>query len=182
MTTKVTQAQEPEQPVVDDLAPLSSEDEAVLNEEIAKEASDTKPINLIGGSAIGLPSIKQMRALLERPIPQRLLKTMKNYGGTGTITYLHWTTVKKFLDLRSPGWEYYITHIVPTEIGVAVAVKLVIPCSDGNIISGGIGFEAHRQGAKNNPTGFGGAAVVAERQALKRASSLAGLGFALYQG
>src|SRR5688572_22063321 len=99
----------------DDLSPLSPEEEAVLNEELQKEAQTPDAPDV---KTEVLPTMKQMRALLERPIPPRLLKTMKNYGGTGTITYLHWTTVKKFLDLRSPGWEYTITHVVTTEIGV----------------------------------------------------------------
>lgn len=177
MTKTTTQEQITQ--VADDLAPLSPEDAQALQEEVQKESATNVTPDV---STETLPTMKQMRALLERPIPPRLLKTMKNYGGSGTITYLHWTTVKKFLDLRSPGWEYAITHVVTTEIGVAVAVSLRVPCSDGAIVTGGIGFEPHRQGRDNKPTGFGGAAVVAERQALKRASSLAGLGFSLYQG
>ena len=176
-TVETNEAETPQ--VVDDLSPLTPDEQQALDEEVQKEAETTQTPDIKTES---LPTMKQMRAMLERPIPPRLLKTMKNYGGSGVITYLHWTTVKKFLDLRSPGWEYSITHVVPTEIGVAVAVGLKIPCSDGAIVSGGIGFEPHRQGAQNKPTGFGGAAVVAERQALKRAAALAGLGFSLYQG
>lgn len=177
MTTKTQNEQE--QTVVDDLSPLSPEDQEALREEIAKEAQTSETPTT---KTEALPTVKAMREILKRPIPKRLLKEMKNYGGSGMITYIHWTTVKEFLDFRSPSWEYEITHVVTTEIGVAVAVKLVIPCSDGFIKTGGIGFEPHRQGKDNKPTGFGGAAVVAERQALKRAAALAGLGFSLYQG
>lgn len=178
MSNPQTQSQQITEPV-DDLSPLSPEDEAALQEEVAKEAQAGETPDV---KSEALPTMKQMRALLERPIPTRLLKSMKNYGGGGSITYIHWTTVKKFLDLRSPGWRYYVRQIAVTEIGVAIATELHVPCSDGTLVGSGVGFEPHRQGKDNKPTGFGGAPVVAERQALKRSAAMLGLGFSLYQG
>jgi len=163
-----------------DELPLSPADEAALNEEAAKEQAQIAAQVAPGAVAATLPTAAYMREMLSRPIPARLLKTMKNYGGGGTITYIHWTTAKKFMDLRSPGWQYFVRNIVVTEIGVAVSTEVRVPCSDGVIVGSGVGFEVHRQGKENKPTGFGGAPVVAERQAFKRSCAMLGLAAHLY--
>lgn len=168
------------QPESPDLAAPSEEDREAVEEGIKEEAASQ---NVPADTTTGLPTCAQMREILSRPIPARLIKTMRNYGGGAgakPISYLHWTTVKKFLDFRSPGWQYHVVNIVTTELGVAVSTEIHVPCSDGVLIASGIGFEPHRQGKDNKPTGFGGAAVVAERQAFKRASAMLGLGFDLY--
>jgi len=176
------QQETPETPDSPDLTAPSEEDRAAVEQSIQEEAATQGAPTAVTS---GLPTCAQMRELLSRPIPSRLIKTMKNYGGGASakpISYLHWTTVKKFLDFRSAGWQYFVRNIVTTELGVAVSTEIQVPCSDGVLIASGIGFEPHRQGRDNKPTGFGGAAVVAERQAFKRSAALLGLGFDLYEG
>jgi len=163
-----------------DELPLSAADEAELNAAAAEEAAALASQNNPDAKAQSLPTCAAMREMLSRPIPPRLLKKMRNYGGGGEITYIHWLTAKKFMDLRSPGWQYFVRGIVVTEIGVAVHTEVRVPCSDGVIVGSGVGFEPHRQGKDNKPTGFGGAPVVAERQSFKRSCAMLGLGANLY--
>lgn len=160
--------------------PLSEDDAAALEEEAAKEAaSSTKPT--IGAGATKQMTCAEMRAVLLQPIPPRLLKTMPGKGGSKPLKYIHWLTVMKFLDLRAPNWQKRITRVENSGLGCTVVCEISIECSDGTIVGSDVGFKTHTTGRDDKPTGFGGAPIVASRQALKRAAADLGLGRGLYE-
>lgn len=158
-----------------DALPLSEEDAAALAEEAERIAAQEK-----AAARTMLPTCAEMRAKLLTPIPPRLLKKMDGRGGS-KLTYIHWLTVLKFLDLWAPNWQGRVTSQLTTELGVSIAYEISIPCKDGVLIGSNVGFKEHRTGSANKPTGFGGAPIVAIRQAQKRAAAELGIGRGLYE-
>lgn len=127
-----------------------------------------------------LPTCKEMRALLQKPIHPKFLKKMSGRGGSGQLTYVHWLTIQRYLEAYAPNYSYRIVHVTDSELGVIITGELTIPCKDGTLVSSNVGFKEHRTGRDQKPTGYGGAAVVATRQALKRCAADLGLGRGLY--
>jgi hypothetical protein len=176
---------------VDEL-PMSEEDEKALNEELAKQKDEgtTDPRIDTKIAQAKLKSIAEIEADLSKPIPPRLLKTMPGRGGGKQLSYIHWLTAQKFLSLYAPGWSSRVTFVDPVgdeeKGGVVVGVEVSIPTQEGIVTRGNVGYKAYKTGkdkqtGEAKDTGFGGAALVAQRQAFKRAAADFGLARGLYE-
>lgn len=122
---------------------------------------------------------REMRALFERPIPKRLVKSM-NSGGR-SLKYLHWVVVAKLLAHFSPKSTGRVVNILSNEFGITVTYEIMVPCKDGTLFSSNVGYKEHTY-ANGKPMGFGGASLAAQRQAMKRAAADLGIGRGFYEG
>jgi hypothetical protein len=169
-----------------DEQPMSAEDEAVLNEELTKhrEEGTIDPLIATKIAQSNLKSIVEIETNLSKPIPPRLLKVF-TAGPAKGLSYIHWLTAQKFLSLYAPGWSSRITLIQPVgdELGggVVVGVEISIPAQEGLVTRGNVGYKTYKTGREQKDTGFGGAALVAQRQAFKRAAAEFGLARGLYE-
>lgn len=137
-----------------------------------------------------LPSIKDIINKLKmptgnraQPLPPSVLRTRKQGGST--LTYIDWQTALRMLDAYAPGADIVSSDPVlidagisdsggKSKAGVAVRVTISIPSAEGIISRSATGFKAIQSG------GYGDAVLNAERQALKRAAAMFGLGLYLY--
>ncbi len=103
------------------------------------------------------------------------------YGAAKGASYIPWMFVEKYLDHFAPGWSTKSVGF-STPVGATIITELSIPTRTGIVTRAGHGFEAHQtnSGGVVKDTGFGGAPVIASRQAFKRASVAFGLGRDLY--
>jgi hypothetical protein len=177
-------ANAPGQEIDIDEAGMSPEEEAALNEELAKaeaaksQPADNKTATLVS-QASNLRSIAEIERDLAKPIPARLLKSFRKAGQM--LTYIHWLTAQKFMSLYAPGWSKRVVSVSNVGDGAVVVVEVTVPTAEGPVTRGNVGYKAHKTGAEGKDTGFGGAALVAERQAEKRAFADFGLARSLYE-
>jgi hypothetical protein len=161
---------------------VSAEELAALDETIKEQ--ETHPLKKAALNAQGqlpLRTIQEIEADLSKPIPARFLRTLK-FGPAKGATYVPWMIVEKLLSYYAPGWSTTSAGF-STPIGTTIITHLTIPTVTGPVTRAGHGFEAHQTTnakGETKDTGFGGAAVVASRQAFKRASVAYGLGRDLY--
>lgn len=161
---------------------MSAEDEAALNEaleEAKSEAPDSTLQTRLSQNS-NLKSIVEIEEKLSRPIPPRLLKTFDKGSARG-LKYIHWLTAQKFLSLYAPGWSSRVVSVTDVGDGAVVNVEISIPTAEGLVTRGNVGYKEYKTGAANKATGFGGAALVAQRQAFKRAAAEFGLARGLYE-
>jgi hypothetical protein len=136
---------------------------------------------LAAQGSVGFKTIEQIEADLSKPLHPSHLKKLK-FGSAKGATYVPWMIAEKYLSHFAPGWSTVSTGF-STPIGVAIIVELTIPTANGLVTRAGHGFEAHQTTNKDGitkDTGFGGAPVVASRQAFKRSAVAFGLGRDLY--
>jgi hypothetical protein len=161
---------------------MSPEDEAALNEVVA--AAKTQPTNpltsTVAAQNANLKSITEIEFNLSKPIPPRLLLKFDKGSARG-LTYIHWLTAQKFLSLYAPGWSSRVITTTDVGDGVVVNVEISIPTLEGLVTRGNVGYKEYKTGASGKATGFGGAALVAQRQAFKRAAAEFGLARGLYE-
>lgn len=130
----------------------------------------------------------EIHADLQKPVPQRLIKRLREKGQPD---YIEWHTAKQLLDFYAPGWSKRITGVVQGEGMITVAVEITVPCSDGDITMASTGNEFTTYVSKKvydaNPemyptrfSGYGSPATNAEQQAFKRAAAQLGIAFDLY--
>jgi hypothetical protein len=154
--------------------------EADLQQQKAEAEAHPKSKALAAQSG-NLRTIEEIIADLSKPVHPKYLRTLK-FGAAKGATYVPWMIVEKYLDHFAPGWSTTSTGF-STPIGTTIIDHLSIPTSNGPVTRAGHGFEAHQttnaQG-QTKDTGFGGAAIIASRQAFKRAAVAFGLGRDLY--
>lgn len=167
---------------VDDVseAELKAVDEEIQKQ---KEQASTSPVTatLASQGNSGYRTIQEIEADLSKPIHPKFLRQLK-FGAAKGATYVPWPIVQKYLSHFAPGWETTSTGF-STPVGATIITHLTIPTATGKVTRVGHGFEAHQttnsQGITKD-TGFGGASIIASRQAFKRASVEFGLGKDLY--
>jgi hypothetical protein len=160
---------------------MSPEHEAVLNEELAAAKSEKSDPHLATKVAQNnLKSIVEIEANLSKPIPPRLLLKFDKGAARG-LTYIHWLTAQKFLSLYAPGWSSRVVSTTDVGDGVVVNHEISIPTLEGIVTRGNVGYKEYKTGTQGKATGFGGAALVAQRQAFKRAAAEFGLARGLYE-
>jgi hypothetical protein len=145
-----------------------------------KEENDPKSAALAAQSG-QLRTIEEIIEDLSKPVHPKYLRKLQ-FGAAKGATYIPWMFVEKYLDHFAAGWSTS-SEGFSTPIGTCIVTHLTIPTINGPVTRAGHGFEAHQttnnQGVTKD-TGFGGAPVVASRQAFKRASVSFGLGRDLY--
>jgi Rad52/22 family double-strand break repair protein len=121
----------------------------------------------------GPRSIKDIIAVLSKPVAQRHLK-QRQQGGR-TLDYLPWYTAVKYLDLFAGGWRYEIRSVAQVGNNLVMVVRITIPCAEGEIWR-----EASALEVIEDPKRYGDAATNCESAALRRAASKFGLALHLY--
>lgn len=130
----------------------------------------------------------EIHADLRRRLADKYIHRLK---APGSPRYIEWTTAHNVLDYYAPGWSKEVTHIVQSEGRLVVAVRLTIPCRDGDVTFSSTGSENTTYVDKKTydansdlyPTrfeGYGEPCTNAEQQAFKRAAAQAGVGYHLY--
>jgi hypothetical protein len=120
-----------------------------------------------------LRSIKDIIEDLSKPVNPQRLKT-RTQGGR-EITYIPWYQAVRYLDKYAPGWRCEIRSINQVGENLVMVVRLVIPCSEGEVWR-----EASALEKIEDPKRFGDAATNAESAALRRAAAKFGLCLNLY--
>lgn len=129
----------------------------------------------------------EIHADLQKPLPPRLIKRLKEKGQPD---YIEWQTAKQVLDFFAPGWSKRITYVTQGEGTLTVAVEITVPCKDLDIVQSSTGsefttyvakkvYEADRDSYPTRFCGYGSPATNAEQQAFKRAAALLGVAFQL---
>jgi hypothetical protein len=133
------------------------------------QSKDTQPLR----------TLAEIEEILMRPIPQRLLKDVQKTRGRKITTFSH-VIVVKYLRTYTI-WQFKVTGIFDLGDRVAVSGSLGILTADhGWIWRDDVG-EHEKKTAQGNDVGFGGAAIIAKQNCLRRCASLGwGLGFYLY--
>ena len=168
---------------MEDVESVSPEELAALEESIKEQEGQdaTKKEALAVQGQQPLRTIQEIEADLSKPIPERFLRTLK-FGAAKGATYVPWMVVEKLLSFYAPGWST-TSEGFSTPVGTTIITHLSIPTATGVVTRAGHGFEAHQTTnakGETKDTGFGGAAVIASRQAFKRAAVAFGLGRDLY--
>jgi hypothetical protein len=160
-------------------AELAEVDE-ILNSKLITPEQAEKKENLKMQSN-GLRTIQEIESDLKEPVPAKYLRKL-NFGPAKGAVYVPWMIVERMLSFYAPGWST-TSEGFTTPIGTAIITHLTIPTSHGPVTRAGHGFEAHQttnNKGETKDTGFGGAPVVASRQAFKRAAVAFGLARDLY--
>jgi len=162
---------------------VSAEEVAQLEQELQAQKQESHPKSAALAAQSGqLRTIEEIIADLSKPIHPKYLRTLK-FGSAKGATYIPWMFAEKYLDHFAPGWSTTSTGF-STPVGTCIIDHLTIPTANGAVTRAGHGFEAHQTVNKNTgevkDTGFGGSAVIASRQAFKRAAVSFGLGRDLY--
>ncbi len=117
-------------------------------------------------------SLKQIEAVLSRPIPNAMLKTKEIKGNK--ITYLPWYEANQILSKYCPGWTFELTQFEIGRDRVFVVGRLTIPTSEGNVYREASGTESLDCNSYGDPSSN------AESMAFRRCCARFGLGLYLY--
>lgn len=109
---------------------------------------------------------------LQRPIPQRFIKTKSLKGNK--ISYVPWCTLVRLLDFYTPGWDWEVTTQYHGSRTV-VEGKLTIKAAEGDFIRCATGIEFSDVDNYGDPTSN------AEAMALRRCCAKYGLGLSLWE-
>jgi len=119
-------------------------------------------------------SIHAIVADLSRPLPSGCVASKPASSKGGTISYLHWQTVARLLDLYAPGWHGAVVRVEKVGDKCGITYRLMIPSSEGEISREATGME------DEDKDDYGDAMSNAEAKAFKRAAAKFGLGSWLY--
>ncbi len=126
-------------------------------------------------------SLKQIEAVLSRPIPDSMLRVKEIKGNK--ITYIPWYTINRILTKYCIGWSWEVTKMETTQDRVFLVGRLTIPTLEGNVYREASGTELLKDVDKNGKPkeiAYGNPICNAEAQALRRAAAKFGLGLQLY--
>ena len=118
-------------------------------------------------------SIKEIVADLSKPVAQKHLSTRKQGGKD--LTFISWHHAEGYLDYFASGWKKEIKEVMNIAGKVAITVRIIIPCLEGEVWREATGCE------DENTNSFGDSFSNAESMALRRACANFGLGRYLYQ-
>jgi hypothetical protein len=168
---------------IEQVEELSPEEIQQFDEHLQEQSATTSPVSetLASQGSSGFRTIQEIEADLKKPVPKQYLRKL-NFGPAKGATYVPWMIVERMLSYYAPGWSTHSTGF-STPIGTTIITELTIPTATGPVTRAGHGFEPHQTvNAKGEvkDTGFGGAAIIASRQAFKRAAVAFGLARDLY--
>jgi hypothetical protein len=127
-------------------------------------------------------TLKEIETALSRPIPQSMLKKLKDKGN---CDYVPWYTAVKILNKYCLGWRKEIKSITTTPDRIFITVALTIPTSDfGEVTREATGTETLKMILKSGEVkehSYGDPSSNAESMAFRRAAAQFGLALYLYE-
>ena len=131
-------------------------------------------------------SLAQIQEALKRPLPNSLLKKLKDKGNA---YYLPWWTANKILDKYAVGWTFEIRDIKLSSDRIFMVGRLTIPASEGNVYREATGTAELKREKYNQETGeyeikeiaYGDPSSNAESMCFRRCCARFGLGLNLYE-
>lgn len=117
-------------------------------------------------------SIQDIVIDLSKGIATKHLSTRKQGGKD--LTYISWYNAEKYLDHYASGWKKEVKEVMNIAGKVAITIRLIIPCLEGEVWREATGCE------EETTNSFGDSFSNAESMAFRRACAQFGLGRYLY--
>ncbi|MBE9040708.1 DUF1071 domain-containing protein [Oscillatoriales cyanobacterium LEGE 11467] len=127
-------------------------------------------------------TLKQIQDAIKRPLPQSMLKKLKDKGNA---PYVPWFRVCPILDKYAPGWTWEIRSTHLSDDRIFIVGRLTLPTAGGDVWREATGTEElkrlDRKTGELTELAYGDPSSNAESMAFRRAAAKFGLALYLYE-